>query len=95
VVAERRETPDRLSFTVSAAPGAYLRILESWDPGWTATSGSVPARILLADGFAMAVRGSGGTHRVELTYRTPGALLGLTLGSLTALLAWAYRGPVC
>jgi hypothetical protein len=90
VLAERRETPDRLSFIVSAAPGAYLRILESWDPGWTATLDGVPARILLADGFAMAVRLSGGTHRVELTYRTPGALLGLTLslGSLTALLAW-------
>ena len=81
---------------VQAAVPGYLRVLESWDPGWRATVDDRPAELFLADGFVMAVPLTPGPHVVRLTYSTPGVRVGLALTAagvlgLIVLLACAPR----
>ena len=85
-VVYERPDPDHVVVRVRAPRFGFLRVLESHDEGWTATldGGRVP--LLLADGFAMAVRVPLGDHEVRLEYRTPGVLAGWILTAASALL---------
>lgn len=84
-VAYRRPAPDRVEVDVTADGAGLVRVLESWDTGWTARVDGQPAPVLLADGFAMAVPVPAGARAVVLTYRTPGRRTGWVLGALGAL----------
>jgi hypothetical protein len=72
--------------TNSAEPG-FVHVLESFDPGWTATVDGRAAPVLPANGFEMAVPVGSGSHAVRLRYETPGRMTGvwLSLGSLVML----------
>jgi Bacterial membrane protein YfhO len=71
----------------SAAPG-FVHVLESFDPGWTATVDGATAPVLAANGFEMAVPVGSGSHAVRLRYETPGRMTGIWL-SLVSLLMLA------
>ncbi len=82
-----RPSPDAMEVAVEADRAGWVRILESHDPGWSATLDGVPARIVRSEGFLMAVRVAAGSHVVRFTYATPGARTGalLSLAALGAL----------
>ena len=71
----------------SAEPG-FVHLLESFDPGWTATVDGQVAPVLPANGFEMAVPVVSGSHAVRLQYETPGRMTGFLL-SLASVLGLA------
>jgi hypothetical protein len=92
-----RPSPDRIALRVDAPQPGFVRILESWDPGWQASVEGVPVPVLRSDTFAMAIPVDSGTRRVELAFETPGARTGAaaSLASLLLLssLLWLNRRP--
>jgi hypothetical protein len=88
----RLSSDEILLQTDSKGPG-FAQILESYDPGWTATIDRTATRLLPANGFALAVPVPAGSHTVRLRYRTPGRAAGeyLSLLSFAALIAMLVR----
>jgi hypothetical protein len=84
-VTYRRPSPDRIEVDVRAAGDGYVRVLEAFDPGWSATVDGHPAELLPADTFVSAVRVGPGPHAVRLTYHTPGVAPGLAISAAAAL----------
>jgi len=81
-----RPAPDHIELDVTTASRGFVRVIESWDPGWEVRVDGKPAPVLRANTFALAVAVEPGTHRIEFEYRTPGWRLGAAL-SATSLLA--------
>jgi hypothetical protein len=79
-----RPSPDEIRIQASNSQPGFVYVLESFDPGWTASVDGAPATVLPANGFAMAVPVTPGVHAVRLVYETPGRGTGLLL-SLTSL----------
>lgn len=92
----RRDDSDRIRCTVNAPREGYLRVLESWHPGWEARVGGSAAEIVLADDFAMAIHLPPGRHEVTLEYATPGKWAGfaVSLASL-ALMVLLIASALC
>jgi hypothetical protein len=93
----RRPSPDRIVLAIDAPRRGFVRILESWDPGWRASIGGAPVPVLRADTFAIAIAVGPGRQRVELAFETPGARAGAaaslaSLLLLSCLLWWNRRG---
>lgn len=89
VVYERPDS-DHVVVLVSAPTLGFVRVLESFDEGWTATLDGGHAPILVADTFAMAVRVPIGNHEIRLVYKTPGALAGWILTGASVLFLAAF-----
>lgn len=91
----RRPDSDEIVVTVDARSAGFLRVMESWDEGWSAAIDGASTRVLVADTFAMAVRVPEGAHEVRFVYRTPGARTGLAISAasiaLLALLTFGFR----
>lgn len=89
-VAYERPDSDHVVVRLTAPAFGYVRVLESFDEGWSATldGGRVP--LLVADTFAMAVRVPLGDHEIRLEYETPGVLAGWILTGVSALLLAAF-----
>ncbi len=87
-----RPDPDTILVRTDAPRAGFLRLVESFDEGWSATLDGAPANVLVADTFAMAVRLPPGRHELRFTFRTPGAVAGLWITAasvaLVALLAF-------
>lgn len=83
----QRESGDRITLQVTTDQSGYVRILEAWDPGWTATVNGQPAEVLCADGAVMAIAAGPETREIRLRFATPGAGTGaaMSVGSLGAL----------
>jgi len=64
-------------------PG-YLRVIESWDIGWTASVNDQPAKIWPALDALLAVQLPAGQHHVVFEYRTPGARAGIIVSAASA-----------
>jgi hypothetical protein len=82
---------DRIELRVEAAQPGFAHVVETFDPGWTATVDGSNAPVLPANGFAMAIPVPPGRHSIALRYRTPGRTTGVVLsllsfGSLIGLL---------
>ncbi|HEV8112281.1 MAG TPA: YfhO family protein [Planctomycetota bacterium] len=90
-----RPSSDEIVMSIDARETGYLRVMESWDEGWSAKIDGQATDLLVADTFAMAVRVHPGPHEVRLAYATPGARTGLALTAasavLLALFAWRLR----
>jgi hypothetical protein len=81
-----RPSSDEISVSIDCAERGLVRVLEAWDPGWSATlDGQVVAVIPAHDTF-LAVCVGPGTHALRFTYRTPGAGIGLVLTLASAAL---------
>ena len=88
-----RPSSDETLLETSASGSGYAYVLESYDPGWEATVDGAPARILPANGFAMAVPVPSGTHKITLTYKTPGRSTGILISFIClGLLALVIAG---
>lgn len=84
-----RPSSDEIHLETALSQSGLVRVIESDDPGWSATVDGAPTKIELANGFAMAVQVPAGKHEVQLRYKTPGRPLGVALSLLSvALLAW-------
>jgi hypothetical protein len=93
----RRPDSDHIECLVETRRPGYLRVIESWDPGWSASINGLNASIVPAFDALMAVPISPGRNAVRFVYRTPGALAGKLISLLSfALLCglvWASRRP--
>jgi hypothetical protein len=93
----RRPDSDHIECTVTTASHGYLRIIESWDPGWSATVDGSPVPIVPAMDALLAVPIAPGRHEVRFVYHTPGASAGQAVSLLSfALLCglvWSSRSP--
>lgn len=88
----RRPSSDRIVLELDAPGSGWVRVLESWDPGWSARLDGRQVPLEPSDGFAMAVPVGSGRHRLELEFTTPGVRVGLLLSVLSVLLlVWAAR----
>jgi len=84
----QRITSDHIRCRVQTSEAGYLRVLESWDPGWSGFRDGMPVSVYRTDGFTMAVPVGQGRCTVDLQYATPGAGTGLCI-SLAAMVALA------
>jgi hypothetical protein len=81
-----RLSPDRISVQLEAPSPGFVRILESWDPGWSASLDGAPVPILRSDSFAIAAAVGSGRHHLEFHYETPGTRIGAALSLVSFLL---------
>jgi hypothetical protein len=93
-VAYHRDSSDEMTIGVKTPQAGYLRVLESWDPGWHATVNGSPAEVIPADDVFMAVAVGAGESTVHLEYSTPGMAMGvwMSMASLVGLLVVAGLG---
>jgi hypothetical protein len=84
----RRPDSDHIECTVTTAGHGYLRIIESWDPGWSATVDGSPVPIVPAMDALLAVPIAPGRHEVRFVYRTQGASAGQAVSLLSFALLW-------
>jgi hypothetical protein len=92
-----RPSSDEVLVRISSDQNGFVRVLEAFDPGWTATVDGKSAPLVPANGFAMAVPVPAGSHTVRLRYETPGRAMGtglslLSFALLAALIASAKDG---
>ncbi len=80
-----RPSSDEIRVDATAPRPGFIRILESDDPGWSATLDGAPVPVLLANGFTMAIAVTEGRHAIALRYQTEGRRMGILL-SLTGVL---------
>ena len=83
-----RPSSDVIEVVANGPEPGFVHVLESFDPGWTATVDGRAAPVLPANGFEMAVPVGAGSHAVRFRYETPGRGTGVWL-SLASLLALA------
>ncbi len=77
---------DRVVLDAELTQSGHVVLLESWDPGWSATVDGVPAPVKRANLVFRAVPVAAGRHRVELVYRPAEATLGAAISGVTLLL---------
>jgi hypothetical protein len=85
-VTYERPSSDVIVLKVRTNQAGFLRVLESFDPGWSANVDGTPAPVLPADDFALAIRLDPGIHEVRLRYATPGARSGAAISLVSLLL---------
>ena len=74
-----RASSDRMELKCGAGTDGMIKVIESWDPGWSATLDGKKAPVEKIEGFMMGVKVPSGEHAVVLRYRTPGAKAGALL----------------
>jgi hypothetical protein len=73
----------------SKGEGGSLRVLEAWDPGWNASEEGGQLPVAMADDTWLAVPLGPGSHKIRLTYVTPGATAGTCMSLLGVMLLTA------
>ena len=85
-VSYTRPSSDEIHLNASVSAPGFVNVLESFDPGWSATVDGAPAHVILANGFTMAIPIQPGNRAIRLFYRTPGRRLGWLLSLASAVL---------
>jgi hypothetical protein len=82
-----RPSSDLIAVAVETAEPGYLRLLESWDPGWQAAVDGRPVEALPGNDVFLTAAVPAGRHLVTFAFSTPGleAGIGLSLASLCLL----------
>src|SRR5262249_34156201 len=92
VVSYRRPSPDDVEIDVDAPVPGWVRLIESWDPGWHAEVDGATVPVLAGDDMFIAIRVAAGRHRIRLRFQTPGASTGVALSIVRLVglagLAW-------
>ena len=84
----RRSSDEIEVKAVVPAPG-FIRVLESYDPGWKATVNGAAVPVVPANEFEMAVPVQDGSSVVRVRYETPGRAMGTGLSLLSLALLGA------
>ena len=71
-LAWRRDSRGDIEIDVVAETQGYVRLLESYDEGWTVSLDGEPVEAQRADGFLLAAPVPAGAHRLRFAYRTQG-----------------------
>jgi Bacterial membrane protein YfhO len=89
----RRDSRGGIEIDVVAETDGYVRLLESYDEGWTVSLDGEPVGAQRADGFLLAAPVPAGSHRLRFVYRTPGVTAGalMSLAVLVSAFALARR----
>jgi hypothetical protein len=94
-IAYQRPRADEIVVRLTSPFSGYLRLIETWDPGWRATVDGKPAPVVPAYTTFVAVPISPGRHEIRLTYHTPGVVTGWVMSSLSLFglvgLCWMHR----
>lgn len=77
--------PDRVEIDADLSADGYVVLVDSYDPGWTATLDGSPADVVRANVAFRAVGVPAGHHYIVMRYRPPAVLWGLAASAL----AWA------
>lgn len=75
----KRTSPDEIELRTRSAEAGTVRLIESWDIGWSAELDGKKVPVEKLDGFMMGVKIPEGDHSVALRFRTPGAKAGFLL----------------
>jgi hypothetical protein len=81
----RRQSSDEIQLTITAGEDGYVRLLETWDPGWSATLDGNSAALVPANDVFLSLFVPAGQHEVVLRFRTPGVAMGFAI-SIACLL---------
>jgi hypothetical protein len=89
----RRDSRGGIEIDVVAETDGYVRLLDSYDEGWTVSLDGEPVGAQRADGFLLAAPVPAGSHRLRFVYRTPGVTAGalMSLAVLVSAFALARR----
>ena len=79
-----RPSSDEIALQTNSPRDGHVRLLEAYDPGWTATVDGQPAPVADSGGIALAVPVPAGCHAIRLRYHTPGRTAGLLLSLLSS-----------
>ncbi|HMK72103.1 MAG TPA: hypothetical protein VK454_02125 [Myxococcaceae bacterium] len=85
-----RYLPERVELEVRSERGGALVLADAFYSGWRATVDGRAAQLLPANVAVRALLISGGPHRVELSFRTPGLLPAAALALLTLAVGAAF-----
>lgn len=86
VVLYRRLSSDAIAVAIASPEPGYLRVLESWDPGWQSTLDGHPVRTLAGNDTFLSVAVPAGRHVVTFEFFTPGLAAGMALSLACAVL---------
>jgi hypothetical protein len=82
----RTDSPDELRLEVRSDKPAWLVVLDSWDPGWSASVDGQATDLVRADYNFRAVRVPAGTSTVSMSYLPPRLVLGAVISGVTVAL---------
>jgi hypothetical protein len=82
----QRVSSDEIALAVESDQPGWVRVLETFDPGWKATLDGAASSIHPAEDVFLAVHVPRGTHRIILRYHTPGAMAGMAMSGISLLL---------
>ena len=82
----RRMSSDLIEVNADAQTAGWIRVLESWDSGWSAEVDGHAAGVVAGDDMFLAVHVDRGHHQIRLRFKTPGTASGIAI-SLCSLLA--------
>ena len=80
------DSADGLRLEVRSEKPAWLVVLDSWDPGWSASIDGHATDIVRADYNFRAVRVPAGTSTIRMSYQPPGLVLGGVISGVTVAL---------
>lgn len=88
-----RPAPDRITCGITTPRDGYLRLLESFDPGWNATVDGAPVELVAESDAWLAVALQPGDHEIGFQFRTPGTAAGawVSILSFAGMLLMAWR----
>ena len=89
----RRPSSDEIVLEVACAQPGVVRVLEAWDPGWSATLDGAPAVVAPAQDTFLSTAVGPGKHELRFAYRSPAAMLGWVV-SCFSLLALAVLARI-
>jgi hypothetical protein len=89
-IRQTNRTPSRITADLSTETGGFLIIRDAFAPGWTATLDNQPTPILPTNVLLKGLPIPPGNHRLVLTYRPPGLILGAALTAVTPLVLFAF-----
>jgi hypothetical protein len=93
----RRPSSDEIQCSVATPKAGFVRIIESWDPGWSATLDNQPISTYPAMDALLAIEVPAGRHSIRLNYHTPGAYAGLGISGVCTftliVFIWFSRKP--
>jgi hypothetical protein len=90
-----RHAPDLIGIDLETRLPSYLCLSEVWTPGWKATDGGKPVKVVRLNKIFRGVYLNSGKHSLRMSYHPPGLKVGIAISFLTAaaLIAAAWIRP--